>query len=331
MPHDACLCGALSGVLAASAFRHFEDFSLKTAGQFFGKQFWQLVSKAPCITPILSALRMLPLKKFPLMLGPFSLIPLPGLAGEHGCASHLQSGMSVWQLDIKSLPMDVTCDSDAEHIFVKFSDLSQLHMSSARKQDYGIPPQARSFRWAYPVVLANGNFFASKEGHEDGEAMKAFFDVGGFVYYGDHGHCVHISTFAPCEAGGRREPIRFATPKRWLRRWSRKLESALEFHPITLKHIHEYGAKDFCYLLPNDKRLQELPENEHPHIPFGAFVYRFKNPLLDRYFAVVRENPFVVERHSQRVHVQISETFHKMTSSVTLSAESFKRMVSEPL
>jgi len=297
--HDACCCGALGGAFALWGLQKVENGICSAVEKVLGKWCWHLLEEQPWTVPILVKLGLLSKDKFPQSLGPFVLeeIPVEDVPVIHEFTRDAES----WPFEVVNLPLHVELhDYDSSTVEVPLSPWFELKLNSKHKGRCGIPINTKYCRFAYPVMLDHGSFEVHDHSNDDANLMKAFFDTGGFAYYDVDGKITTLTTFHGAQTGNGR-CLMFGEPKRWDRKWA-KQELEHRFFPVTLHHLHQYGAEHFCWLKPEDEALQSVAEDVRPVTPHGAFVYLFRNSSMDRYFEVIRVSPFRVD-HGRR-HVQ---------------------------
>jgi len=133
-------------------------------------------------------------------------------------------------------------------------------LPNAAREAAGIPEDAVSFAWSYPIAC---KFDVPEICQSDPDL--AFLAVGGFIYMGKDGSIVHVTALVPSSDGG----LRFGSPMKWRPEWTKSLNLGAgklsRIHPVTIPELREAGACNFCWVLP-----AELEGFDH-----GGFAYFF--------------------------------------------------------
>lgn len=151
-----------------------------------------------------------------------------------------------------------------------------LAFGQTKRKRLGIPVEAATFRWAYP--MRPGLEVSNDPNNEDHVAVAYFLELGGFLYFGKDHKLLQVKTVAPTKTKSQ-QTLNFKKHQ-WNPDWTQHLLG--RFHPITVETLIEVGAKYFVWLHPNEriKDASGTACTDQPEIPHGGFAYIFHE--LDR-------------------------------------------------
>jgi len=110
-------------------------------------------------------------------------------------------------------------------------------------------------------------------------AEDKFFHFGGFMYFNNVGDLIACNCIVPSNNPG----FLFGPPKlldshsKVQKKFLEELVEKKQFNNITLPHLLAAGAKQFCWLLPEEIK----------GCSFGGFLYIFENTAMNRYFSLM--------------------------------------------
>eukprot|EP00299_Pterocystis_sp_00344_P010429 c4656_g1_i1.p1 GENE.c4656_g1_i1~~c4656_g1_i1.p1 ORF type:complete len:402 (+),score=80.70 c4656_g1_i1:42-1247(+) len=164
-----------------------------------------------------------------------------------------------------------------------------------------IPENAKSFRWAYPLVGIGSLSDKQKAEYANLSPELCFLVFGGYIYFNEMGKPIKSNAI------GLGNGLFFSKPKRWSPNFTRYLFNQGRFQDITIQSMRDQGAYYYCWILPGET-LHDRNGNSKVITGNGAFVYLFhRNPddysEKDRYF-VIEDAPNVLERSRDERPIQ---------------------------
>jgi len=163
----------------------------------------------------------------------------------------------------------------SEKIGGRVSELCHITLDSEQREKLKIPSNADMFCWANPI---------QQEGSLTNDRLnfleKHDFDVqfllfGGFMYFKKN-DLIRCNCIVPSDKSGLIFGPSHAFSKTRHKDFHQKLEQG-RLSLITIKSLHEEGAKQFSWILPGELK----------GCPHGGFLYLFDKPEKDRYFGLV--------------------------------------------
>lgn len=130
-----------------------------------------------------------------------------------------------------------------------------------------IPPGAKFFAFAYPVITAELEVTRTRYSPTD-----AFLLYGGYVYFDAKMNVIAVNALW---VGSN---LQLSAPKKLPDDIKQTLLDAGRFRDITLPQLWEAGARKFCWMLP-----AEFPELKIPH---GGWCYIYEDEEINNYFAI---------------------------------------------
>ena len=97
-----------------------------------------------------------------------------------------------------------------------------------------------------------------------------FAAYGGFLLLNADDKVLAVQAIAP-ESGDGAVGVSFSQPKQWRSSFAQQLQSANRFQPVTLPFMLEAGAREFCWINPEEQLTLEK-ETWTPSTD-GAFLY----------------------------------------------------------
>jgi len=185
---------------------------------------------------------------------------------------------------LKSLAMQV----QDWPIIGQLSPAHPITLNEEAKRKALIPVTATSFVWSYPVVL-NIDISKAKD-INPADPDTAFLLVGGYTYFDVKDEVCGVNTIIPAKSG-----LIFSKPKQWNHDYTDALHKYGRFQPITIKFLHDLGARHFCWIRP-DEPIGDGWGSAEKLCPNGGFVYLFHDRVTegtkeerakDRYFHVL--------------------------------------------
>jgi len=142
--------------------------------------------------------------------------------------------------------------------------MSRVTLSSHGRRLAGIPEEAEYFFWVFPLVQdRQGAIGVSPE--EQVEPLIQFLLQGGFCYCSDDGTVLSVDAISH-----KREDmfLQFDSPEVLPRAIVEKMRKRGRFHQVVAPFLRQRGAKQFCWVLPDEIFGQVNVGGAH-----GAFVY----------------------------------------------------------
>lgn len=174
---------------------------------------------------------------------------------------------------------------DPKEVFGFASPVFAVTFDSAEREERGIPANAQSFLWCYPmegIVCESGHVASSGESQNilkkktsfvNNNVDVAFLRHGGYVYFAaskddpkEIGEIVRINALLVDGTG----PIGFGPPRRMLPGWTEQLFQAGRFRPVTMEALRVQGATHFCWIRPLEKLGGQFMCQK------GGFAYLFR-------------------------------------------------------
>jgi len=170
--------------------------------------------------------------------------------------------------------------------------LSPSHIITLNEEDAqkaGIPGNAYSFVWAYP--LANVGILTDERKAKLAtlDADMCFLVFGGYIYFDISGNIVQANAVAQGNA------LYFSERQWWRPEFTTYLARQGRFQEITIQQMRDQGARHFCWVRPSEQLEAGSGKNKEIWTfpsELGAFVYLFHDDpnvssAQDCFFSIV--------------------------------------------
>lgn len=206
---------------------------------------------------------------FPFALGPFAVEATRAI-----CPQSLQLKASMKKATTCALPSGTVSEEllqqlprPSQPLVSYLSPFHAVNLPEQARSEANIPPEAMYFAWLYPFKTNWGLDLPCQALSEDPDACLLLW--GGFVYLDSAQKIIRINAIVPNPAGG----LRFGPPKRFLEEWTSELRRSRRWRPVTLKALTLAGAREFCWLKPDEFIAGSLDADGFTTGPYGAFAY----------------------------------------------------------
>jgi len=189
----------------------------------------------------------------------------------------------------------------------QFSPAHPITLSVEEKKAALIPAESASFVWAYPVAITVD--VSKLQGIDPSDPDLAFLMVGGYVYFNKEHQVCGVNTIVPADNG-----LVFSKPKKWNHDLTRYLAKSGRFQPITIKALHDCGARWYCWIRPDEPLIDEGWGTSEKLCPNGGFAYLFHDKFhegtkeqmeKDCYYHVLNGEEY--EEESARIRASIQK------------------------
>jgi len=189
----------------------------------------------------------------------------------------------------------------------QFSPAHPITLSDSEKKAAQIPTESTSFVWAYPLAITVD--VNKLQGIDPSDPDLAFLMVGGYVYFNKEHKVCGVNTIIPADNG-----LVFSRPKKWNPDFTRFLARSGRFQPITIKALHDCGARWYCWIRPDEPIIDEFGLSEKL-CPNGGFVYLFH----DKYYEGTKDQ-MTTDRY---FHVLNGEEYNEELASIQASKQKY--------
>jgi len=156
----------------------------------------------------------------------------------------------------------------------QFSPAYPITLSDSEKKAALIPINSTYFVWAYPVAGVSVDVY-KLPGIDPADSDLSFLMVGGYVYFNKENKICGVNTIIPSDKG-----LVFSAPKKWNHDFTSFLAKPGRFQPITIKPLHDCGARWYCWIRPDEPLVDDWGTSEKL-CPNGGFVYLFHDNYYD--------------------------------------------------
>jgi hypothetical protein len=144
------------------------------------------------------------------------------------------------------------------------SPKSRVTLSSHARRLAGIPEEAESYFWVFPLSRDRQESIEVSQ-EERFDPLVQFLFQGGFCYCSEDDRVVSVHALSH-----KREDMfmQFDSPQPLPRKIVEKMKKRGRFHPVVAPYLRQRGATRFCWVMPDEIFGRENVGGSH-----GAFAY----------------------------------------------------------